>query len=47
MFGNFVNRILEVLRQSRFDGLIPAGGEPEPLEQRLYERISAGVVELT
>lgn len=32
--GNFVNRILKFAR-SRFDGQIPAGGEPGPAEQQL------------
>ena len=46
VLGNFVNRILKFC-ETRFEGVIPAGGEPGPLEQKLYADISAGVAELT
>jgi methionyl-tRNA synthetase len=46
VLGNFVNRILK-FAETRFDGVVPAGGEPGPLEQRLYADISAKLKELT
>src|SRR5262249_35257634 len=46
VFGNFVNRICRFC-ESRFEGVVPPGGEPGPLEQRLYADIGAGVAELT
>jgi methionyl-tRNA synthetase len=46
VFGNFVNRICRFC-ESRFEGVVPAGGEPGPLERKLYADIGAGVRELT
>jgi methionyl-tRNA synthetase len=46
VLGNFVNRILKFC-ESRFDGVVPAGGEPGEVEQRLYATVSAGIVDLT
>ena len=46
VLGNFVNRILKFC-ETRFEGVVPAGGEPGPLEQRLYADLSAGLGELT
>jgi methionyl-tRNA synthetase len=46
VFGNFVNRILKFC-ETRFDGQVPAGGEPGELERRLYADVSAGLGELT
>jgi methionyl-tRNA synthetase len=46
VLGNFVNRILKFC-ESRFDGTIPAGGEPGELETRLYENVGAKLAELT
>ena len=46
VLGNFVNRILKFC-ESRFEGKVPAGGEPGELEHRLYGDISAKLAELT
>lgn len=46
VFGNFVNRICRFC-ESRFEGVVPAGGAPGPLEQKLYADIGAGLAELT
>ncbi len=46
VFGNFVNRILK-FAETRFDGAVPAGGEPGPLELKLYADVSAKLAELT
>ena len=45
VFGNFVNRILK-FNESKFDGLTPVGGEPGPLEQKLYADVAARLAEL-
>ncbi|HYF22438.1 MAG TPA: methionine--tRNA ligase [Caulobacteraceae bacterium] len=46
VLGNFVNRILK-FTETRFDGLVPEGGEPGELERRLYADIGAGIAEAT
>ena len=46
VLGNFVNRILKFC-ETRFEGVVPAGGEPGPLEQKLFADLSAGLKELT
>jgi len=46
VLGNFVNRILKFC-EARFGGVIPAGGEPGPIELKLHVDISAGLAELT
>jgi methionyl-tRNA synthetase len=46
VLGNFVNRILK-FTESRFDGRVPEGGEPGPLEARLYADVSAAIAEAT
>ncbi|WP_374659410.1 methionine--tRNA ligase [Phenylobacterium sp.] len=46
VLGNFVNRILK-FTESRFEGVVPAGGEPGELEARLYADVSAKLAELT
>ena len=46
VLGNFVNRILKFC-ETRFEGVVPAGGEPGPLEQKLFADMSAGLKELT
>jgi methionyl-tRNA synthetase len=46
VLGNFINRILKFC-ETRFDGVAPAGGEPGPLEQRLYAEVSGRIAELT
>ena len=46
VLGNFVNRIAK-FNEARFEGLVPAGGEPGPLEAKLHADVSAQLVELT
>ena len=46
VLGNFVNRILKFC-ETRFEGVVPAGGQPGELERKLYAGLSAGLVELT
>lgn len=46
ILGNFVNRIVK-FAESRFDGVVPEGGEPGPLETRLYADVGAAIAELT
>ncbi len=46
VLGNFVNRIVKFC-ESRFEGVVPDGGEPGPLEEKLYADISAGIADLT
>jgi methionyl-tRNA synthetase len=46
VLGNFVNRILK-FTETRFDGVVPAGGEPGPLEAKLDADVLAKLRELT
>ena len=46
VLGNFVNRIAKFC-ETRFDGVVPEGGEPGPREQKLYADVSAQLVEVT
>jgi methionyl-tRNA synthetase len=46
VFGNFVNRILK-FTETRFEGVVPEGGEPGERERKLYADIGAGLAELT
>lgn len=46
VLGNFVNRIVK-FAESRFEGQVPAGGEPGPLETQLYADVGAALAELT
>lgn len=46
VLGNFVNRILK-FTEARFEGVVPAGGEPGDLEAKLYADVTAKVAELT
>ena len=46
VLGNFVNRILKFC-ETRFEGVTPEGGEPGPLEARLYGALGARLAELT
>jgi methionyl-tRNA synthetase len=46
VLGNFVNRILKFC-ETRFEGVVPEGGEPGELERKLYADIGAGLAELT
>jgi len=45
VLGNFVNRILK-FTETRFDGVVPAGGEAGPLEEKLYADVNAKLAEL-
>jgi methionyl-tRNA synthetase len=46
VLGNFVNRIVK-FAESKFDGVVPEGGEPGPLEEKLAADIAAAVAEAT
>ena len=46
VLGNFVNRILKFC-ETRFDGVVPAGGEPGPLEEKLHADVAARLAEIT
>ncbi|HXQ45695.1 MAG TPA: class I tRNA ligase family protein, partial [Caulobacteraceae bacterium] len=46
VLGNFVNRILKFC-ESRFDGVVPAGGAPGEIEQRLFTQVSEKLIETT
>jgi methionyl-tRNA synthetase len=46
VLGNFVNRVLKFC-ETRFEGVVPAGGEPGELERGLYADVSAKLAELT
>ncbi len=46
VLGNFVNRILK-FTETRFEGVVPAGGEPTELETKLYADVDAKLAELT
>jgi methionyl-tRNA synthetase len=46
VLGNFVNRILKFC-ETRFDGAVPDGGEPGPLEDALYKDVDAKLAEVT
>lgn len=45
VLGNFVNRILK-FTEARFEGVVPAGGEPSDLETKLYADVNAKLAEL-
>ena len=46
VLGNFVNRILK-FNESKFDGLVPEGGESGPLEEKLYADVAARLADLS
>jgi methionyl-tRNA synthetase len=46
VLGNFVNRIIK-FAESRFDGVVPEGGEPGELELKLYAELSTRLADLT
>ncbi len=46
VLGNFVNRIVK-FAESKFDGVVPEGGEPGPVEIQLEADIKAAVAEAT
>lgn len=46
VLGNFVNRIVK-FTESKFDGLVPQGGEAGPVEAKLLADVSAGIAEAT
>lgn len=46
VLGNFVNRIVK-FAESRFDGVVPDGGEPGPVEAKLEADLRAALATLT
>ncbi|HVN02180.1 MAG TPA: methionine--tRNA ligase [Caulobacteraceae bacterium] len=46
VLGNFVNRIAKFC-EARFDAVVPGGGEPGPLEAKLYADLAAKLEDLT
>ena len=46
VLGNFVNRIMKFC-EAKFDGVVPAGGAPGPLEEALFADVSAKLAEVT
>ena len=46
VLGNFVNRIIK-FTESKFDGVVPAGGEPGDVEARYEAAIRQGIAEAT
>jgi methionyl-tRNA synthetase len=46
VLGNFVNRIMK-FAETRFDGVVPEGGEPGPLEQKLFADVAARLEDIT
>jgi methionyl-tRNA synthetase len=46
VLGNFVNRILK-FTETRFEGVVPEGGEDGPLEVKLRADVAAKLAELT
>jgi methionyl-tRNA synthetase len=46
VLGNFVNRIAKFC-ETRFEGVVPAGGEPGPREQKLYADVAAQLADVT
>ena len=46
VLGNFVNRILKFC-ETRFDGIVPSGGELGPREHQLHADVAAKLTELT
>ncbi|OZA77375.1 MAG: methionine--tRNA ligase, partial [Caulobacter sp. 39-67-4] len=45
VLGNFINRILK-FTEGKFDGVVPEGGEPGPLEEKLFADVSARLADL-
>ncbi len=45
VLGNFVNRILK-FTESKFDGVVPEGGEIGPLEEKLYADVAERLADL-
>ncbi|OYX35319.1 MAG: methionine--tRNA ligase [Caulobacterales bacterium 32-69-10] len=46
VFGNFVNRIVK-FAESKFNGVVPEGGELGPIEEALFANVAAKLAELT
>jgi methionyl-tRNA synthetase len=46
VLGNFVNRIMK-FAETRFDDVVPEGGEPGPLEEKLFADVSARLADIT
>ncbi|WP_419321199.1 methionine--tRNA ligase [Caulobacter sp. ErkDOM-E] len=45
VLGNFINRILK-FTEGKFDGVVPEGGQPGPLEEKLFADVSARLADL-
>jgi methionyl-tRNA synthetase len=45
VLGNFINRILK-FTEGKFDGVVPEGGAPGPLEEKLLADVSARLADL-
>jgi methionyl-tRNA synthetase len=45
VLGNFVNRICKFC-EARFEGVVPAGGETGPLEEKLYADVAARLADI-
>ncbi len=45
VLGNFINRILK-FTEGKFDGIVPDGGDPGPLEEKLFADVSARLADL-
>ncbi|WP_292072347.1 methionine--tRNA ligase [Brevundimonas sp. UBA7534] len=46
VLGNFVNRIVK-FAESKFDGVVPEGGEPGPVEAKLEADVRAAIADAT
>ena len=46
VLGNFVNRILK-FAEARFEGKVPAGGTPGPIEEKLHADLAEKLADLT
>ncbi len=46
VLGNFVNRIMK-FAETRFEGVVPEGGEPGPLEHKLHADLAARLEDIT
>jgi methionyl-tRNA synthetase len=46
VLGNFVNRIMK-FAETRFDGVVPEGGAPGSLEEKLFADVSARLADIT
>ena len=46
VLGNFVNRVLK-FNEARFEGVVPAGGEPGPIEEKLFADVAVRLADIT